>query len=233
MQTKTYKYFLRILISATGLFCAVVAYTQEQKPPFWNDIQSFKKKDSAAFPGTGRILFTGSSSFTLWKNVQEDFPAHPIINRGFGGSTLTDLIRYAGDVIYPYHPSQIVIYCGENDIAAADSVTGKTVFDRFRQLFGMIRDKFPRVPVIYVSMKPSPSRLHLLDKMKEGNRLIREFLEKEKRADFIDVYQSMLNETGRPKPEIFLSDSLHMNRQGYLIWQKKIEPYLLKPQKTR
>ena len=90
--------------------------------PFAKEIAAFKKQDSLSFPGTGKILFVGSSSFTLWKDVQQYFPEYPIINRGFGGSSLTDLIRYAPDVIFPYDPRQIVIYCGENDFAGDTSL---------------------------------------------------------------------------------------------------------------
>src|SRR5215813_8439521 len=107
------------------LFLLVASVTQAQNPPFWDDIQAFKKEDSAHFPGTGKILFVGSSSFARWKDVQKDFPAYPIINRGFGGSSLTDVIRYKDDVIFKYKPKQIVIYCGENDLAGNDTVTGE------------------------------------------------------------------------------------------------------------
>ena len=92
----------------------------------------------------------------------------------------------------------------------------------------MIREKFTDLPLIYISMKPSPSRRHLFSKMREGNRLISDFLATQKNTVFIDVHTKMLNETGEPFPEIFLKDSLHMNAQGYAIWQKAIEPFLLK-----
>lgn len=213
-----------------AIWCLIVSsslFTQAQQP-FQKEIQAFKQADSLDFPGTGKILFTGSSSFTLWKNVQDDFPAHIIVNRAFGGSCLTDLIRYAPDVIFPYRSRQIVIYCGENDLAASDTVTGRVVFERFRQLFSMIRKAQPGVPVAYVSMKPSPSRRHLMAKMNEGNQLIKKFIRKEKNAQYIDVYHTMLNANGTPISGIFLSDSLHMNRQGYALWQKIIEPHLLK-----
>ena len=108
-----------------------VAAAQGQKPAYWNDIQKFKQQDSIAFPGTGKILFVGSSSFTNWKDVQNYFPGYPIINRGFGGSSLPDVIRYEKDIIFPYNPKQIFIYCGENDIAGDTTVTGKIVFERF------------------------------------------------------------------------------------------------------
>ena len=204
-------------------------------PPFWNDIQNFKKQDSIHFPPKNAILLIGSSSFTKWTDVQEYFPGYTIINRGFGGSTLLDQIRYANDIIFPYQPKQIVIYCGENDLASSDTVTAQMVFDRFKELYQMIREK-TNVPVAFVSLKPSPSRRHLFPKMHEANQLIREFIDLQKSAlnsqpvniEFIDVNQKMLNESGQPMPEIFLNDSLHMNAKGYAIWQKEIQPYLIK-----
>lgn len=202
--------------------------TNAQKPAFWDDVQAFKKQDSSHFPGTNKILFIGSSSFTRWTDVQRDFPAYPIINRGFGGSTLLDQIRYIKDVVYPYHPKQIVIYCGENDLASSDTLSAKTVHNRFVQLFNLIRNKFPNVPLMYISMKPSPSRQLLMPKMQEGNRLIRSFLKTKKQTVFIDVYKDMIDDEGKPIGALFGDDNLHMNKKGYDIWKKEIEPYLKK-----
>jgi lysophospholipase L1-like esterase len=210
------------------LFWAAVSFAQEQKPAFWDDIQAFKKKDSVSFPAKDAILFIGSSSFTKWQDVQNYFPSHTIINRGFGGSSLPDVIRYADDIIFPYQPKQIVIYCGENDLAGSDTVTAQLVFYRFKQLYNIIRAHYPNAKVSYISMKPSPSRLHLMPKMLEGNLLIKNFLKRKKRTSFVDVYYSMLQVDGKPIESIFLEDKLHMNANGYAIWQKLIEPHLLK-----
>lgn len=209
-----------LLLAATSIFA--------QNPAFWNDIQAFRKADSAQMPAKKQILFVGSSSFTMWKDVQEYFPDYPILNRGFGGSSLPDLIRYADDVILKYDPKQIVIYCGENDLAAADTVTAATVLQRFTTLFNIIRTRYPRVPVMFVSIKPSPSRAHRMPEMLKANVAIRQFLKKKKRTVFVDVYHEMLNEEAKPRPEIFLKDNLHMNAKGYAIWQKKIKPHLIK-----
>jgi lysophospholipase L1-like esterase len=206
----------------------LIASVASQAQPFADEIATFKKQDSISFPAANEILFVGSSSFTNWKDVQNYFPAYKILNRGFGGSSLTDLIRYANDVIIPYKPKQIVFYCGENDIAGDTAVTGKTVFERFKQLYKIIRSKLGGVPMAYISMKPSPSRWELRHKMKDGNRRIEKFLKK-KRQMFINVWPAMLDETGKPKEEIFLEDKLHMNAKGYAIWQKIIEPYLIRP----
>ncbi len=207
---------------------SVQLMAQDKNPPFWNDIQKFKQQDSAAFPPANAILFTGSSSFTYWKDVQDYFPGYTIINRGFGGSSLTDLIRYTPDVIFPYRPKQIVIYCGENDFAGDSSLYPAQVAQRFIDLFTLIRSKYKKVPIAYVSMKPSPARKHLMAKFNVANIMIREFLRKKKKTAFINVYKAMLNDDGTPMTDIFLQDNLHMNKKGYAIWQKIIEPYLIK-----
>ena len=196
-------------------------------PTFWNDIQNFKKQDSVSFPPKNAILLIGSSSFTKWTDVQDYFPGYTIVNRGFGGSTLLDEIFYVNDIVFPYQPKQIIIYCGENDLASSDTVTAAMVSDRFKQLFQMIRNK-TEAPIAYISMKPSPSRRHLFTKMREGNQLIKDFLATQKNTAFIDVHQKMLDSTGEPMPEIFLDDSLHMNAKGYAIWKKEMEPYMQK-----
>lgn len=221
-QTRYVKIFLFF-----ALFIGVLQ-AQEQKPAFWDDIQAFKKKDSVSFPPKNAILFVGSSSFTMWEDVQKDFPAYTIINRGFGGSSLPDVIRYADKIILPYYPKQIVIYCGENDLAASDTVTAKHVFNRFRQLFTIIRNYYPGVKVTYVSMKPSPSRQLLLPKMIDGNELIKKYLSSRKNTSYVDVYKEMINDEGKPLADLFLDDNLHMNKTGYAIWKKLIGPHLLK-----
>jgi lysophospholipase L1-like esterase len=160
--------------------------------------------------------------------VQNYFPGYTIINRGFGGSTLADVLRYEEDVIFKYNPKQIVIYCGENDIASSDTITANTVFNRFTNLFSEIRAVYPNVPVVFISLKPSPSRWHLRDKATATNDMIEKYLKKQKNADFISVWKPMLGSDGKPRQELFLEDNLHMNAKGYAIWQKLIQPALLK-----
>jgi lysophospholipase L1-like esterase len=196
--------------------------------PFADDIKAFKKEDSIRVPPQHAILFIGSSSFTNWKDVQDYFPGYPIINRGFGGSSLPDLIRYANDIIFPYHPKQIVIYCGDNDLADSDTVSSETVVKRFQSLFYLIRKKMPGVNMIYISIKPSPSRARLKAKAENANAMIKKFIERQKNSTFVDVFNPMLGSDGKPIAEIFREDSLHMNAKGYAIWQKKIQPYLAK-----
>ncbi|HEY4151233.1 MAG TPA: G-D-S-L family lipolytic protein, partial [Chitinophagaceae bacterium] len=107
----------KILLCLVLPLIVITAATAQTAPPFWPEILAFKKADAVQPPQAHCILFVGSSSFTKWKDVNDYFPGYPIVNRGFGGSTLPDVIRYAYDIILPYHPKQVIIYCGENDLA--------------------------------------------------------------------------------------------------------------------
>ena len=203
-------------------------FAQDTTLPFYKEIRAFRQQDSLQFPPTQQILFIGSSSFTKWTDVQDYFVGYPIINRGFGGSTLADVIRYRYETIYPYQPKQIVMYCGENDFAAHDSVSVAMVLSRFKTLYQLIRTRYPRVPFAYVSMKPSPARRKLLPKFREANLQIKQFLATQHSTKFVDVYSLMTEANGQPQASLFLSDSLHMNSQGYAIWQKQLLPVLIK-----
>lgn len=194
------------------------------QPPFWNEIAEFKHRDSLQHPPVNAILFIGSSSFRKWTNVQSEFPGFPIINRGFGGSTLDDVIRYARLIIFPYRPREVVIYCGDNDLAAGKSP--KKVYKRFVKLFDMIRKRLGNIDIVFVSIKPSPSREKLMPEMEQTNDLIRNFIAERSHTSFVDVYHSMLNPQGHPIDNLFLGDKLHMNEKGYKIWQQALLPYL-------
>jgi lysophospholipase L1-like esterase len=217
---KTLKSFLFISFLIAAADCAA--------QPFAEDIQAFKKQDAINPPPANAILFVGSSSFTKWKDVSSYFPGYTIINRGFGGSTLPDVIRYTNDIIIPYHPKQVVIYCGDNDLASSDSITPDSVFERFKVLFEAIRTGLPGENIVYVSIKPSPSRARLRDKMEKANLLIKTYLSINNHTAFVDVFHKMLNADGSVMTDIFIEDNLHMNAKGYAIWQKAIEPYLSK-----
>lgn len=216
------RFFLLLFIFSFGILHA------QNIPAFWQDIIAFKKKDSLQMPPANAILFVGSSSFTKWKDVSDYFPGYTIINRGFGGSSLPDVIRYAYDIILPYHPKQVVIYCGENDLASSDSIPATEAFNRFKTLFGMIRTNLPNANIAFVSIKPSPSRATIQGKVKAANAFIKKYMASQKNATFIDIYDGMLDAKGQMREELYVSDRLHMKPEGYVIWQKAIHPYLLK-----
>lgn len=202
-------------------FLLISFHLAGQNKPFWNEIKAFKTQDSITPPRDGMILFIGSSSFRLWKSVQDDFHNPSILNRAFGGATLLDMIAYQQDVVLKYHPKKIFIYCGENDIASSEAVTPEMVLDRFKTLYITIRNQFPGTPIIYVSIKPSILRWAMKERMIATNTLIQSYLNNQKNTTFVNIWDNML-ENGAPIKDIFIEDHLHMNSKGYEIWIKKL-----------
>lgn len=218
----------KILVVILVLFLFQHNLSAQTAPAFWQDILAFKKQDSLQPPPQHAILFVGSSSFTKWKDVSSYFPGYTIINRGFGGSVLLDVIRYTYDIIVRYQPKQVVIYCGENDLATPDSITAEEVLRRVKTLFWMIRTNLPDARISYVSIKPSPVRAGIQTRVRLANKWIKAFLQIQKNTDFIDVYKPMLDANGNMREELYVSDRLHMKPEGYAIWKRIMLPYLVK-----
>ena len=214
-------------LSALLLLAGTVLHAQPS-PAFWQDIKNFKKSDSVQHPPANPILLIGSSSFTRWKDVNNAFPGYAILNRGFGGSVLPDLVRYAYDVIMPYHPKQVIIYCGDNDLAGADSLSAAEVVLRVKTLFAIIRTNLPDATIDFVSIKPAPSRAAIQPKVKDANKQISAFMKSQKNAGYIDVYGAMLDSAGNMREELYVEDRLHMKPEGYAIWSRIMLPYLQK-----
>ncbi|MGL6129940.1 GDSL-type esterase/lipase family protein [Chryseobacterium artocarpi] len=217
---------MKKILSAFLLLCFTIAFSQEKKPMFWQDIQNFKKEDQQNPPPKDAILFLGSSSFTKWTDVADYFPTKTIINRGFGGSRLTDLNDFADDLLSPYQPKQIIIYCGENDFADNHKLKAKVVVNRFKSFYKKIRERFPNIEVDYISIKYSPSREVIWSQMKEANKKIAAFMKKEPNAEFIDVTKAMQDANGNVRKDIFVEDMLHFKPEGYQIWTTVMTPYM-------
>jgi lysophospholipase L1-like esterase len=171
------------------------------------------------------ILFTGSSSIRVWPSLKKDFPKHNVLNRGFGGSEMADLVHFADKLIMPYHPKQIFIYEGDNDINAGKSPD--EILNEADKLLSLIRKKLSRkVEVVFISPKPSLIRWQLKDKYLDYNRKLEQWTKQQKNVRFIDVWTPMLDDEGNVMKDLFVEDGLHMNEKGYEIWARVIGEYI-------
>lgn len=192
--------------------------------PFEKEIAAFEAADRKAPPPRDAVLFVGSSTIRMWTTLAGDFPKLKVINRGFGGSQIADSVRYADRIITPYHPSRVVLYAGDNDLAAGK--TPQQVLADFKALVEKVRVAQGDVPVTFISIKPSIARWKLIDQIREANRLVETYARSQKGVDFIDISPAMLGADGKPRPELFRPDGLHMTRAGYEAWTKIISPRL-------
>ena len=197
---------------------------EQVSSPAWEaDMQRFEAADAQSPPPRGGVLFIGSSSIRFWDTLAQDFPGVPVINRGFGGSELRDSTWYADRIIVPYAPRQILIYAGDNDLNAGR--TPQQLRADFIAFVERVRRDLPKAKIAYISNKPSPSRAQLLPVQRAANTLIAAEA-KRLGVDYIDIFTPMLDASGQPDESLFVEDRLHMNRAGYVIWQRAIAPYL-------
>lgn len=186
------------------------------------EIARYEAADRTAAPTPGGILFVGSSSIRLWTTLATDFPGLPVLNRGFGGSTIAEATHYAPRIVLPYRPRMIVLYAGENEIAAGRPAP--SVAKDYERFVGLVRQTLPATQIVFISVKPSPSRWELQSQLRETNRLVRAFAATDSRQTFVDVFTPMLGANGRPRAELFVADSLHMTAQGYALWRTYLSP---------
>lgn len=222
---------MRISKFITALSLVVVcsmanAFSQENHR-FWDDVQTIKKFDRIYKPTDNPIVFVGSSSIRLWNDAEQVFARYNVLNRGLGGTVVTDIIHYADQLIFDYQPRQVVIYVGENDLG--DGTTpADTIFARTKKLFNVIRVELPEVPIAYISIKPSPGRDYAKEILIKTNELMRAYISTQKNMHYIDVFKPMINKNGSYRTELFVSDKIHMTPEGYKIWVKALKPYLRK-----
>ncbi|WP_207420371.1 GDSL-type esterase/lipase family protein [Desertivirga brevis] len=210
------------------VFCLLLSFfsvARSQSVSRWEkEISAFEKQDAEK---TGRqkvIIFTGSSTIRRWSDINTYFPGKLILNRGFGGSHASDLLYFADRITGDNKIKQILIYEGDNDLAAGKTV--ERVVDDLKKIVKHYRYNYPRATISILSIKPSPARQKYLTQIKEVNKQMQIFMASGKRYQFIDVFNPLLKEDGNPKEEIFVPDGVHMDMEGYKLWAEAIRPYL-------
>jgi lysophospholipase L1-like esterase len=209
--------FIVLLFSFTGL-------SGQDPLRFEKEIQSLVAGDTSV-SNQNLILFTGSSSIRFWNSLKQDFPEYNVVNRGFGGSEMIDLLYYAEPLILKHMPKKIFIYEGDNDINS-----GKTPEEILRtadELLKLIRARLPkRIEIIFISAKPSVARWQLKEPYQVFNSKLKEWTSKQKRVKFADVWTPMLDEKGEVRTDLFVEDNLHMNLKGYEIWTDVLQKFM-------
>ena len=187
-------------------------------------IDAFTRADAANPPPREAVLFVGSSSIVRWKSLARDFPDVPVINRGFGGSELADSVHDLDRLVLKHEPRVVVLYAGENDLQAG--ATAEEVHARFQAFRQGLHAALPRTKLVFIAIKPSPSRAKIRDRIDRANALIAASCREDPRLAFADVVPPMLDAAGQPRPELFVADRPHLSEAGYAVWQPIVAPLL-------
>ena len=197
---------------------------EENVEPSKNPIaKKYQDGDEKSPPPKGGILFAGSSSIQKWTSLTNDFKPLQVLNRGVGGSVVADWVKFVPQLVNPYKPKVIVFYAGDNDIAAKK--TPEQVTKDFVAFSTEVKKHNPDVKMFFISLKPSVKRELLWPKMVQTNTMVQQYCKSTTWIQFVDISAPMLN-NGKPIPELFGPDKLHMNATGYAIWTRIMKPKL-------
>jgi lysophospholipase L1-like esterase len=213
---------VRILIFS--ILCVLAPLLADAQDPirFKDEIKTLKSQVYNFKEGEEFYLFTGSSSIRKWDNIPKYFPGKNIINNGFGGSQMSDLLHYSKDLILRHAPTKIFIYEGDNDLGSKKTST--EILATTKTLIEGIESKLPKAEIIIISPKPSLSRWALKEKYVELNVEFKKYCDSKPNLSFADVWNPMLDENGKPFEHIFIEDGL--NSKGYDIWAKVLDKYM-------
>jgi lysophospholipase L1-like esterase len=170
------------------------------------------------------IIFYGSSSIRRWKTLSQDFVGYPVVNCGFGGSRLSDCVRYVSPLVLRLNPAAVVLYAGDNDLA--QGARPDQAFASFRDLYRALRSYSAQMPIAYISVKPSPARIRNIDNILLFNQMVQAFLQNQPATKYIDVYTAMLGPDQKPNPALFVQDQIHLSGLGYQILRRDVSTFL-------
>lgn len=197
-----------------------VYFSGGDQAEFWeSNIAEYETTDAKAMPAPGAVLFTGSSSVRMWDSLTEDMAPYRVLNRGFGGAHMAHVTTFAPRIVFPYAPSAIVVYAGDNDVGAGKSA--EQVVADYNEFIALVRGEGLDVPFFYLPIKPSRMRWEIWAEQNRANQAIAAQAENDPKLHYIDTASPMLAlaEPGEPPPsELFIFDGLHLSDAGYEIW---------------
>jgi len=196
-----------------------------EPPEIWShEMRRLHRRISQLENQKDLVVLYGSSSIRLWVNAKEDLAPLNVINLGFGGSSYRWCAYYFDELFESVNPARMVLYAGENDLS--NGLTESEVMNDLNVLVTKIREKYGEIPLFILTIKPSPDRTYLTDKILSLNRSLRDYCEQLNHTKLIDIYHAMLDSQENVQPHLYLSDGLHMNKEGYKIWRSVLKSRL-------
>ena len=212
------------LLLTIGTLAMAADKKKRSSTRFEPQIVAYEAKDKESPPPKDAILLTGASNIVRWKSFAEDLPGYQVLNRGFGGSQIADVVDYADRIIVPYRPKMVIVQAGGNDLASGK--TPDEVLADAKALVEKVRKSLPEVRIAFLSISPSPKRWDQREKQAEFNKLLNDYLSHGDNLDFIDVNSAFLGSDGKPRAEMFVADGQHHSVEGFKARAQLIVPHL-------
>ncbi|WP_239492192.1 SGNH/GDSL hydrolase family protein [Luteitalea sp. TBR-22] len=212
-----------VAVAVAGLAVPAWAQVAVAEDRWAKEIAAFEAEDATRPFPEGGTVFVGSSSIRLW-DLATAFPGRPVLNRGFGGTQIGDSVRHVERLVLRHRPATVIFYAGDNDLAAGR--TPQQVQADFHAFVTRVHTALPRTRIAFIAIKPSLARWALIAKVREANRLVRAECDRDDRLGYVDVDGPMLGWDGKPRPDLFIQDGLHLSAKGYALWNTLVAPFL-------
>lgn len=171
------------------------------------------------------IIFLGDSLTDLceWSEV---FSNNCIKNRGICGDTTDGILNRITNIVES-QPQKIFLMIGINDLCQEREIL--EILNNYQLILSTLKEKTPNTKVYIQSLLPVNSQ-GLIDnkinkKVIEVNTSLKE-IAKSFSFQYIDLFTSFLDKNNRLDP-CYTSDGVHLNGEGYLVWKKIIEKYVV------
>ena len=224
---------LHVLVLLTVLLTFHLAFAAAPKAAdparFEKAIAAYEAEDKTNAPPKDATLFYGASNIRLWKSLPQRFGKQKPVNRGFGGSQLSDCVHFADRVVIPYAPKTIYLNAGGNDLHVGKSP--EQVLVDFKVFVTKVRAALPETQINYLCIPTSPARWSEVEQARKANQLIADYAKADGKLGFINYFPHLLGSDGQPRAELFVADKLHFSEAGYDVvtscikWQKDMEAF--------
>jgi lysophospholipase L1-like esterase len=207
---------------------AALSKLDSEDPLVWEeDVQALEAADAGGNNPDNAVVFIGSSSIRLWDNLDTDMAPVTVIRRGFGGSKLNDVVYYAQRLVNVHQPVAVVVFAGSNDLRPGDTKPAEVLLESYKQFIAKVRVSQKDLPIYFIAITPTISRWAVWPEVQQTNQLIAEYSAQDDNLHVIDTGQALLGDDGKPNPENYRLDRLHLSEQGYAIWTRLIRPHVL------
>jgi len=188
---------------------------------------------------TGKILFYGSSFFTVWgyDRAAEQMERASggkleVINHGFGGATVDELLYFYPRLVKPYSPKMMVFRTGYNEMSQGQTPEN-AVFLLERLLLWAKQDN-PGIRLVVLKIFDTRHATdEFFEKIKAYNALLEERLsgwENVTVADITPFFYEKASDIGTRQNfrDVFVEDGLHLKGEAYPEMAEYMSALLLK-----
>ena len=212
-----------------GIVIPEISKYTGNNPALWEpDISQLEANTALLNNQHERVLFVGSSSIRLWRTLANDMSPFTIIQHGFGGATINDVVHFSDRLINAFDPSAVVIFAGTNDITPRKVRPATEMLVAYQRLVKKIRKDLPSAPIIFIAITPSPHRWSVWPQASETNRLLSDFINSQDKLYLVDTSSELLNSDDKPDKSFYRLDGLHLSTKGYAVWSQQVKAELLK-----